>query len=247
MPKPPIAAFLDGDQHLVLARQPQDEVDVERLGKARIGDRGRKPERAEFVGGLEAFAEPRAERQQRDFGAFAQHAALADLERNAFGRHRHAEAFAARVAQGRWPVIDRDLRRDHVDQLGLVARGHDDEARQTAEIGDVERAGVRRSVGADKAGAVHREAHRQPLDRDVVHHLVVGALQEGRIDGGERLQAFGREPAANVTPCCSAMPTSKVRLGNALPNRSMPVPDGIAAVMATILSSLLASLIRLSA
>ena len=51
-----------------------------------------------------------------------------------------------------------------------------------------------RAVGADQAGAVHREAHRQALDRDVVHDLVVGALQEGRVDGGERLVAFGREP-----------------------------------------------------
>jgi hypothetical protein len=33
------------------------------------------------------------------------------------------------------------------------------------------------------------------------------------------------------------MPTSKMRLGNASPNRSRPVPEGIAAVMATILSS----------
>ena len=41
-----------------------------------------------------------------------------------------------------------------------------------------------------------REAHRQLLDGDVVHHLVVSALQEGRIDGGERLEAFGGKPAA---------------------------------------------------
>ena len=51
-----------------------------------------------------------------------------------------------------------------------------------------------RAVGADQAGAVDREAHRQALDRDVVHDLVVGALQEGRIDRGERLVAFGGEP-----------------------------------------------------
>ena len=51
-----------------------------------------------------------------------------------------------------------------------------------------------RAVGADEAGAVHGEAHRQLLDRDVMHDLIVGALQEGRVDGGERLEAFGREP-----------------------------------------------------
>ena len=36
-------------------------------------------------------------------------------------------------------------------------------------------------------------------------------------------------PAAKVTACCSAMPTSKQRSGNALANRSSPVPDGMAA------------------
>ena len=41
------------------------------------------------------------------------------------------------------------------------------------------------AVGADQTGAVDGEAHRQLLDGDVVHHLVVGALQEGRVDGGE--------------------------------------------------------------
>ena len=72
---------------------------------------------------------------------------------------------------------------DHVAQLGLVGRGHHDEIRQRAQISEVEAAGVRRPVGADQPGAVHREAHRQILDRDVVDDLVVGALEEGRIDG----------------------------------------------------------------
>ena len=80
-----------------------------------------------------------------------------------------------------------------MNELGLVGRRHQHEAGQAAEIGDVERAGMGRTVGADKPGAVEREAHRQPLDRDVVHDLVVGALQEGRIDRRERLVAFGRK------------------------------------------------------
>ena len=54
-------------------------------------------------------------------------------------------------------------------------------------------------------------------------------------------------PAAKVTACCSAMPTSKVRSGKRLPNMSRLVPDGIAAVMATILSSFSACLISSSA
>ncbi len=50
-----------------------------------------------------------------------------------------------------------------------------------------------RPIGADQAGAVHGEAHRQPLNGHVMNDLVVGALQERRVDGGERLVAFGGE------------------------------------------------------
>ncbi len=67
----------------------------------------------------------------------------------------------------------------HVAQLGLVGRGHHDQVRQRAQISEVEAAGVRRTIGADQPRAVHREPHRQVLDRDVMHQLVVGALQEG--------------------------------------------------------------------
>ena len=61
------------------------------------------------------------------------------------------------------------------------------------EIGDVEAAGMGRAVGADQPGAVDREAHRQVLDRDVVDDLIVGALQEGRIDRAERPHALRGE------------------------------------------------------
>ena len=50
------------------------------------------------------------------------------------------------------------------------------------------------AVIADQPGAVDREAHRQLLDRHVVHDLVVGALQEGRVDRGKRLHPLGRQP-----------------------------------------------------
>ena len=138
-------------------------------------------------------AKPGAERQQRDLAAFADDAALSDLERNADFRHVDAAAFAARIAQRARAVVDRDLGCDHVHELGLVGSRHDDEIGQAAEIGVVERAGVGGAVGADQAGAVDREANRQALDRHVVDDLVVAALQEGRIDRAERLVAFGRQ------------------------------------------------------
>jgi len=54
-------------------------------------------------------------------------------------------------------------------------------------------------------------------------------------------------PPQNVTACSSAMPTSNVRSGCTLANLSRPVPSGIAAVMATIFGSRLASSINVSA
>ena len=54
-------------------------------------------------------------------------------------------------------------------------------------------------------------------------------------------------PAAKVTACCSAIPTSYVRLGKRLPKRSTPVPPGIAAVIATTERSLAAMSMSVSA
>ena len=52
---------------------------------------------------------------------------------------------------------------------------------------------VRRAVGADQAAAVDGENDRQILQCHVVHQLIVGALQEGRVNGDDRLQAFAGE------------------------------------------------------
>ena len=52
---------------------------------------------------------------------------------------------------------------------------------------------MRRPIGADQTAAVDRENDRQILQRDIMDQLVVGALQEGRIDGDDRLQPFAGE------------------------------------------------------
>ena len=85
-------------------------------------------------------------------------------------------------------------------EVRLVGSGHDDEARKAAEIGHVERTGMGRPVGADEPRTVHGETHRQALDCDVMHDLVVGALQECRVNGGEGLEAFGRQPRGESHP-----------------------------------------------
>src|SRR3954469_10862105 len=102
-------AFLDRDQDLVVARELEHELGVQRLHEARIRDRGREAVSGELVGGLLAFGKARAEGEQGDLAALADDAALADLERNADFRHLDAAAFAARIAQRTRTIVDRDL------------------------------------------------------------------------------------------------------------------------------------------
>ncbi len=186
-------AFLDRHDQLMIGGEAQDQIAVERLGEARVGDGRRKPARRQFLGRLERFGEPRPKRQDGDPRAAAQHAPLADRQGNAALGDLDADAVAARVAQRDRAGIMGGASRDHVDELGFVSRRHHRHVGQAGEIGDVERAGVGRSVGADQPGAVDGEAHRQVLHRNIVHDLVVGALKEGRIDRAERLETLGGE------------------------------------------------------
>ena len=78
----------------------------------------------------------------------------------------------------------------HVDQFGFVRRRHNNHIGQGREIGDVERSRVRAAIGADQTGAVDGEAHGQVLDRHVMHDLIIGALQEGRINRAEGTHAL---------------------------------------------------------
>jgi hypothetical protein len=77
----------------------------------------------------------------------------------------------------------------------------------------------------------------RPLDGHVVHHLVVAALQEGRIDRHERLHAVGGEAGGEGHRVLLGDADVEGAVREAFWKRSRPVPDGMAAVMATILSS----------
>ena len=48
------------------------------------------------------------------------------------------------------------------------------------------------AIGADQACAVHGKADGQVLDADIMHDLVIGALQESRVYSAEGFVAFGR-------------------------------------------------------
>ncbi|VFS89807.1 Uncharacterised protein [Kluyvera cryocrescens] len=52
---------------------------------------------------------------------------------------------------------------------------------------------MRLPVGADDTRAVDGKQHRQLLDGDVVDHLIVGTLQEGRVNRHNRFIAANRQ------------------------------------------------------
>ena len=71
-------ALLDGDQRLVIAGQGQDQIAVQRLGKTRVGDRGRDAPRHQRFARGHHLGQARAEGQDGDALALRDHAALAD-------------------------------------------------------------------------------------------------------------------------------------------------------------------------
>ena len=167
---------------------------IQRLGETGVGNRCRQTGLSKLFRRRKALLQPCAEGKQRHFRAFTHNAALADLENLAAFGQVDSDAVATRIPERDRTGIMRRGRPHHVLQFRLVARRHDDEARQGRQKGRIEGAAMGCPVRADKTGAVDGKAHRQFLDRHVMHHLVIGALQEGRIDGAERLVAFACKP-----------------------------------------------------
>ena len=79
---------------------------------------------------------------------------------------------------------------EHLPGFVLVGGRHDQHIGDAAQVAEVEAAGVGRAVFADQAGAVDGEEYVQVLYRDIMDQLIVGALQEGRIDSHHRFGAF---------------------------------------------------------
>ena len=76
---------------------------------------------------------------------------------------------------------------DHVHKLGLISGGHHHHAGQVRQKRHVKGPGMGRPIRADKPGTVDGKAHGKALDRHVMHHLIIAALQEGGIDRAKGL------------------------------------------------------------
>jgi len=153
------------------------------VGYLPMPDGGERVRRRQRVSGDRSVAE------DCDVGAFTKRLGDADRQLREGRIERHARAGAAREPEGDWPAAVlgvADRRPDHLPELALVLRGHEHDARQRTEVGNVEEALVGPAVVADDPPAIHGEYDRQLLDRDVVDHLIEAALQERRIDRDDR-------------------------------------------------------------
>src|ERR671915_47187 len=118
--------------------------------------------------------------------------ALADRQRDADLGHFRSDTIAARITDRTGTIVDGCRGGDHVNEFGFIRRRHDNKTRKAAEIGYIEGTGMGRTIGADQTSAINRKTYRQRLQRDVVHHLIIGALQERGVNRAEWLKTLGR-------------------------------------------------------
>ena len=78
---------------------------------------------------------------------------------------------------------------EHVPTFGLVGWCQNGQTWHAAQKTEVERTLVGGPIGTDNAGPVDSQGHIQFLYADVVDQLVIGSLQEGRVDCDHGLQA----------------------------------------------------------
>ncbi len=94
--EPADRAFFHRDQDFVFARQVKNEIPVERLHEAGIGDSRREAKGSELFCCLQGFGQSRAERDDSNRSAFAKDAALADRQQRTLGWYFDARALASR-------------------------------------------------------------------------------------------------------------------------------------------------------
>mmetsp|Transcript_8762 Transcript_8762/g.22364 ORF Transcript_8762/g.22364 Transcript_8762/m.22364 type:complete len:662 (-) Transcript_8762:306-2291(-) len=197
------ARLLRDNHRLVLLRNLRDQLRVKRLHEARIHNRRRHAVIfLQHVSRCHALVHHRSVREQSDILALTNHPSLANLKhlaltfvvtRDTLRLEVNADARATRVAERARTIVDGCACRNGVQQLRLVAWRHQNDIRQASHVRRVECSDVRRAVGADEPGTVHREAHGQVLQAHVVHNLVVATLQERRVNCAERLETLARQ------------------------------------------------------
>ena len=119
------------------------------------------------------------ERKNGDILALLHNTAFADLEHVAARGHSDTCAVSARIAKGDWACIMRRCRSNHMHQLGLIRGSHHGKPRQIAQIGDIKSPRMRGPIRPNQPRAVNCKTYRQTLQRHIMNHLIIAALQKG--------------------------------------------------------------------
>ena len=109
----------------VRARAASTQIDVERLGEARIGDRGREPMCAASSSAALRHSPSRVPKEK--IATLLPSRTMRPLPISSglpSSGSATPRALAARIAQRRGPIVDRDRGRDHVHEFGFVGRRH---------------------------------------------------------------------------------------------------------------------------
>ena len=103
------------------------------------------------------------------------------------------------------------------------------------------------AIRSHQPSPIDSEPYRQPLHRHIMDNLVVGALQERGIDGGKWLAAFCRQPGRERHRMLLGDAHVKAPIWKPLGKFVQARAVGMAAVIATMVSSRSASAVRASA
>jgi len=179
--------LFEADQQGMVPGEFGDQLCIDRLDEAHVDDRG-----IESLAGSQCGREQAAEGEQGDVLALAANFALAKRQCIEIHAGQRAAASAAWVAnQAR--AVQGIGGGEHPAAFRFVGRRHHHHVRDAGGEGKVECAVMGWAVGTNQAAAVNGEDYWQVLQRDVVDQLVVGALQEGRVNRHDRLQAFASQ------------------------------------------------------
>src|SRR5690606_18880270 len=150
--------FLYGDDRSMGAREPQQQLLVERFHEAQVDERC-----IELRCNLFASVDHWADRDDRESAAaLASQLCFTDRQRFHLLLDRNAWTLASRIANGRGHARSHGGK-EHLSALVLVCGRHDDEVGDAAEIGKIVAALMRRPVAADEAGSIDRESDGQVL------------------------------------------------------------------------------------
>ena len=141
--------------------------------------------------------------------------------------HRHTSTSAPWIAHSHRVILLKRTRQQ-LATLVLIGRAGKADVRNAAQEGDVIGTGVRRPVSTDQTCSVEGKHHWQILQCHVVNQLVIGPLQESRIDRDDRLEPLTGQTRRKSH--CMLLGDSNIKIapGKALfkLNHAGPLPHG---------------------